>query len=156
MNGGPVPRPITHGCEEANSAEGRQCRIASSGKSKTRRQPGSKGLHRANRGQKAIPASRDGLDKSGIIGGIPHSIAYLLDCVVQPLIKGDINIRGPDSLAQLLPCNHLTWALNQECKNAKWLVLQLDLHALFTEFARLWVELKHAEPDNLTKRTRRF
>src|SRR6185503_8148644 len=72
---------------------------------------------------------------------------HLLDCIVQTLIEGDINIGRPDLLLQLLPRDHFTGVLNQHGKYSKRLVLQLDLHAGLMQLSGLQVELKYAESD---------
>jgi hypothetical protein len=154
MHARSVPHPICESCDQRNGNQADQSSISESARTETKPRFGRAGRRCADRSNKTITVPIDCFYESGTIGRISQSIAHLFDRVVQALIKADIYIGRPNLLPELLPRDDLTSTINQQRKDSKWLVLQLDLNACLMQFAGRQVELKYAEANNIGERTR--
>ncbi len=84
----------------------------------------------ADRRDEAISASRQRLDKSGVIGGISQRFAQLVDRRVQTVVEIDEGIGGPVLITQFFASDHFARPLQEDGEDVKGLLLKLDPHAL--------------------------
>jgi len=109
---------------------------------------------RAHRPDEAISASRQGLNKSGIFGIIIQGCSKPLHGIVQPLLEVHKGVGGPQPLLKFFSGNDFPGALQQQDQNLDRLPLDSDLHSIFAEFPRLWVELEQPKAEGGRYQTR--
>src|SRR5262249_7073383 len=105
-------------------------------------------LRSGNRSLERIPAAREGLNVHRGFRGFAKGFAQPLDGGVEPVIKVDECIVGPQFASQLLPGNDAPGAIQENQKKLKRLRLKLDLHPVFAEFTSLCVYLESTKAEN--------
>lgn len=88
------------------------------------------------RGDPAIAAATDRLDKHGILGGIPESFPPTIDCTGDTAVEVDENIIRPERHTKIFPAKNFVGTAEQELKRLERQLLNLDLSAFLAQFAR--------------------
>jgi len=74
----------------------------------------------------AVAPTRQGLNVSRLVGGIPKSYSQSLDCRVDAVFKLDNGVVWPEVLLNLLPRDDVAWPLQKHREDPKRLLGQLD------------------------------
>jgi hypothetical protein len=72
----------------------------------------------------------------------------MLNCFVNPVVKVDERVRGPDALLELLTRYQLAWLFQENLKDLKWLFLEPDSAAVLAKASRILVQFEVPEPDD--------
>src|SRR5262249_24537710 len=83
---------------------------------------------------------------------VQQSRTKLANAVVQPLFEIDVDVFGPEVLAELFACDEFASAFHQFFERAIGLGLKPDGLAVAQQFAAAHVELKNAETVSLRHR----
>ncbi len=98
-----------------------------------------------DRCDEAIPASRERLDKSRVVGGVSQRFAQLINRRVQAVVEVNEGISGPVLIAQLFASDYFPGPLQQEREDVKGLFLHLDSYAQLAHLTSAQIYLKHSE-----------
>jgi hypothetical protein len=78
-------------------------------------------------------------------GRIAQSLPQFDNCFIQATVEIDVDIGGPESRSKLLAGHDVTRAIEENQQQFKWLVLELYPGAIFSEFARTYVQFENPE-----------
>jgi hypothetical protein len=101
-----------------------------------------------DRGDPAIAAALNRLDKDGVVGGIAKCVAEAVDRAADAVIEIHEHAFRPECLAKLIPAEHLLRPAEQESQSPERQILNLDLDAVLAEFSRVHIGLEHAEAND--------
>jgi hypothetical protein len=77
-----------------------------------------------NRSHPAIALALDGFDKDWIVRGVSQGVAQAHDGAADALLKIHKDVRGPESLAELLARDDLSGPGQHERQGTEWQVLK--------------------------------
>ena len=92
-----------------------------------------------------VPTASDRFHEAGALGGVAEGLTDLVDCFVEPVVKIHKGVRSPKFLLQILATHYFACVLDQGGQELKWLLLDSDLRAVLSEFARIEVNLEDAK-----------
>jgi hypothetical protein len=101
--------------------------------------------NRNDRRDESIPATRQGLHKTRLRGGIIENLANLVDRSSQAAIKVDKSVRRPKLLTNLFPRNQFAWTLQEHDQQLKGLRLQAHSDPFFSQLARMQIGFESAK-----------
>jgi hypothetical protein len=104
-------------------------------------------LARFDRNEESIAAAWQRLYEAGVFRRIPERFPDLVDSLAETLVKIHEDAVGPDAVAQLFSCDHLTLFLQQHRENLERLLLQLDLQPLPPQFPGTQIDFEYSEPN---------
>src|SRR5215472_9136966 len=90
----------------------------------------------------AIADTRHSLDKARRVGIVAEHFPQSRDCVVQPVIEVDQDIRWPHPPAQLFARDNLIGPLEERHEQLKWLLLQVNALSVSNELASGKIDYK--------------
>jgi hypothetical protein len=88
-----------------------------------------------DRSHPAIASALNSFDKDWIVGGVSQGVAQAHDGAADALLKIHKDVRGPESLAELLARDDLSRPGQQERQGTEWQVLKTELDAIASELA---------------------
>ena len=103
------------------------------------------GLHLRH---KSVATPGERLDEARLGCGIAEHFAQLVHSSVQAVIEVHERIRGPQTIAQFLACDHGTCAFQQHSENREGLILEAQPASLLAKLARPQVGLVNAKAEN--------
>ena len=98
-----------------------------------------------DRGEEAVTAAGESLDKAGLFRVVRERRANLVDREVDAVFEIDEGGVRPEVQADLFARDHPAGALSEKLKQAEGLRLQPDESAIFAELARTGIEFKRTE-----------
>src|SRR5262249_7786732 len=98
-----------------------------------------------HRRDEAVAVAGNRFDEARACRVITQRIPQAGHCTVEPFIKFHESVRGPDTAAELLAADDFAVGFEKQLKYFEGLLLQLDLDALFAQFALLQIEFEDAE-----------
>ncbi len=93
----------------------------------------------------AIASAGQGLDESGIAGGVSEGFADAVDRGVYTVFVVDEGSVGPQLAGDLFSGEEFAWPLQEHEEDLEGLGVQLDADALTAEFAQWCVCFKYSE-----------
>jgi hypothetical protein len=117
-------------------------------RSHTRRGPSHCSVSTGHRHDEPIPASRQRLDKSRVIGGIAERFPQLIDRRIQAVVEIHEGVGRPALIAKFFACDHFARPLQQDREDLKGLLLQSDPYALLAHLSSAHVHLERSEPQD--------
>jgi hypothetical protein len=103
------------------------------------------------RGDPAVTPALYGLNKYGIVRGVPERVAKAVDGTADAVVEVNKDVLRPQGLAELVPAENLVRPAEQKFQSPKRKVLNLDLRAILPQFAGADVGLENTETDHVAR-----
>lgn len=102
-----------------------------------------------NRGNKAISALGQGLNKTWFLGVVPQGCAEFVDGFVETTLEIDKGVLWPQLSAELVSRHDFARAPQEQHQHLKRLFLEIDLGALPAQLSGSSVKLEETKTDQL-------